>query len=62
MADLKEEIVVSFAHSASTLDLRLTSTLDENAANESWGLSELKVIYCNKTDGDCVEGEYEEKA
>jgi len=37
---------VDFAHSSSSMTLKFTSTLDEPAYNESWGMRDLYIYTC----------------
>ena len=38
---------MTFEHTSPYLTLRFRSTLDEDGNNESLGLNDLEVIYCN---------------
>lgn len=46
------EISINVAHTASTLEVYMSSNLNEDAENESWGLSNFIVEYV--TDDECV--------
>jgi len=41
------------AHSAATITIKFASNLNETPNNESFGLSDLKIYYCNKNHGNC---------
>lgn len=48
-------MTVSFAHTANSLNLLFTSTLNEGSTNESFGFADVKVTFCSEKDGDCAE-------
>jgi len=43
----------TLAHSASTLRIKFSSSLNQGDIDESFGLSDLKIFYCDKHHGDC---------
>jgi len=52
-ADYYSDYRISFPHSDSTLELLIYTSLNEHMANESFGFSHLKVVYCSEAAGDC---------
>lgn len=40
-------------HNSSKLKIRFTSTLDSAGTDESFGVSDLRIFYCHKENGDC---------
>ena len=53
--DYFEDYKVSFNHNKKDLVIRIESTLNEAAANEAFGFTDLKVVYCNEPTGDCTD-------
>ena len=43
-------------HSIACFRIKISSTLNEHANNESFGISNLKIAYCTKNHGDCFTG------